>query len=83
MKLMTTSLTAVAAFGILAVANVAANACPGHKNHVSAAVTAPVTDDVVAPATVVDPVQVAEAAQAVLVPASPQGQLPAVDTDQN
>ncbi len=72
MKLMTTSVTALAAFGILAGASLSAAACPAHKNHVTAAVTPPTTqEDVAVPATIVDPVLVAEA-RAAIVPVAPK-----------
>jgi hypothetical protein len=71
MNLMTTSMTALAAFGILAGASLAASACPAHKNHVTAAVTPPVTEDVAAPASAVDPVLIAEA-KAAIVPVAPK-----------
>jgi hypothetical protein len=72
MKLMTTSVTALAAFGILAGASLSAAACPAHKNHVTAAVTPPATqEDVAAPATTVDPVLLAEA-RAAIVPVAPK-----------
>lgn len=72
MKLMTTSVTALAAFGILAGASLSAVACPAHKNHVTAAVTPPAAqEDVAVPATTVDPVMLAEAGVAI-VPAAPK-----------
>lgn len=72
MKLTTTSVTALAAFGILAVASLSATACPAHKNHVTAAVTPPPTqEDVAVPATTVDPVMLAEAGVAI-VPVAPK-----------
>ncbi len=72
MKLMSTSLTTLAAFGIVAGAGVAASACDFHKSHVSAAVTPPATqEDVAAPASTLDPVRLADA-QAVLVPVAPR-----------
>ena len=62
MKLMTTSVTALAAFGILAGASLSAAACDFHKNHVTAAVTPPATqEDVAAPASTVDPMLLADA----------------------
>lgn len=79
MKLMTTSVTA---FGILAGASLSAAACPAHKNHVTAAVTPPATqEDVAAPATIVDPVLFAEA-RAAIVPVAPKEEpLEATATD--
>jgi hypothetical protein len=71
MKLMTASVTALAAFGILAGASLSASACPAHKNHVTAAVTPPVTQDIAAPASAVDPVLIAEA-KAAIVPVAPR-----------
>jgi hypothetical protein len=72
MKLMTTSVTALAAFGILAAASLSAAACPAHKNHVTAAATPPVTqEDVAVPATTVDPFVLAEA-KAAIIPAAPK-----------
>jgi len=72
MKLMTTSVTALAAFGILAGASLSAAACPAHKNHVTAAVTPPATqEDVAVPATTVDPFMLAEAGVAI-VPVAPK-----------
>ncbi|HET7715956.1 MAG TPA: hypothetical protein VFK86_10045 [Bauldia sp.] len=72
MKLMTTSVTAFAAFGILAGASLSALACDFHKSHVTAAATPPATQDQVAvPATAVDPVVLADA-KAKLLPAPPK-----------
>ena len=48
MKLMTTSVTALAVFGILAGASLSAAACEFHKSHVTAAVTPPATQEEVA-----------------------------------
>jgi len=80
MKLMSTSLTTLAAFGIVAGASVAASACDFHKSHVSAAVTPPATqEDVAAPASTLDPVRLADA-QAVLVPVAPREE-PVAETD--
>jgi hypothetical protein len=72
MNLMTTSLTTLAAGGLLAVASVAASACDFHKNHVTAAASPVIQEDVAAPATTVDPMRVADAAKAVLVPVAPR-----------
>jgi hypothetical protein len=73
MKLMTTSVTALAAFGILAGASLSAAACDFHKNHVTAAVTPPATqEEVMVPATAVDPVLLADAAKAAIVPVAPK-----------
>jgi len=72
MKLATTSVTALAAFGILAGASLSASACPFHKNHVTAAATPPATQEqVVVPATAIDPVVLADA-KAAIVPAAPK-----------
>jgi len=81
MNLMSTSLTTLAAFGILAGAGVAASACDYHKNHVSAAATPPAAtqEDAAAPATAIDPVRLADA-QAVLVPVAPREE-PVAETD--
>lgn len=73
MKLMTTSVTALAAFGILAGASLSAGACEFHKNHVTAAATPPAAqEEVAAPATAVDPVLLADAANAAIVPVAPK-----------
>ena len=72
MKLMTTSVTALAALGILAGASLSAAACEFHKNHVTAAVTPPATQEEVAvPATAIDPVLLADA-EVALVPVAPK-----------
>jgi hypothetical protein len=82
MKLMTTSVTALAAFGMLAGAGASATACEFHKSHVTAAVAPPVTqEDVAAPATTVDPVLLAEA-RAAMVPVAPKEEsIEATETD--
>lgn len=73
MKLMTTSVTALAAFGMLAGASLSAAACPAHKNHVTAAASPPVTQEEVAvPATAVDPLMLADAAGVAIVPVAPR-----------
>jgi hypothetical protein len=73
MKLMTTSVTALAAFGILAAASLSATACDFHKSHVTAAVTPPATqEDVAVPASTVDPTLLADAAKAMIVPVPPK-----------
>jgi hypothetical protein len=72
MKLMTTSVTALAAVGILAGASLSATACDFHKGHVTAAVTPPATqEEVVVPATTIDPVLLANA-EVALVPVAPK-----------
>jgi hypothetical protein len=72
MKLMTTSVTMLAAFGMFAGAGLSAAACPAHKNHVTAEAASPATqEDVAAPATIVDPVLLAEA-RAAIVPIAPK-----------
>ena len=72
MKLMTTSVTALATFGILAGASLSAAACEFHKSHVTAAVTPPATQEEVAvPATTIDPVLLADA-EVALVPVAPK-----------
>lgn len=81
MKLMTTSLTTLAAFGIVAVASVAASACDFHKSHVTAAAPAPASDDgATAPASAIDPIRLADA-QAVLVPVAPREE-PVAETEE-
>ena len=73
MKLMTTSVTALAAFGILAGAGLSASACEFGKG-VTAAVTPPaVSEDVTASAPTVDPMLLADASKAMLVPVAPMG----------
>jgi hypothetical protein len=73
MKLMTTSVTALDAFGILAGASLSATACDFHKSHVTAAVTPPATqEDVAVPASTVDPTLLADAAKAMIVPVAPK-----------
>ncbi len=72
MKLMTTSVTALATVGILAGASLSAAACDFHKGHVTAAVSPPATQEEVAvPATIIDPVLLAEAKVAI-VPVAPK-----------
>jgi hypothetical protein len=72
MKLMTTSVTAFAALGILAGASLSASACEYGKKNVTAAVTPPATqENVAAPATTVSPMLLADA-QAALVPVAPR-----------
>ena len=81
MKLMTTSVTTLAAFGILAAASMTASACPFQKNNVTAAATPPATqEDIAAPATSVDPVLLADA-RAALVPVAPREE-PATEASQ-
>ena len=80
MKIMTTSLTTLAAFGIIAGASVAASACDFHKNHVTAAASPATQEDVAAPASAIDPVRLADA-QAVLVPVAPREE-PATETEE-
>jgi hypothetical protein len=81
MKFMTTSLTTLAAVGILAAASTVASACPFQKNNVTAAAPPPATqEDVAAPATIVDPVLLADA-RAALVPVAPREQ-PVAETSQ-
>ena len=82
MKLMTTSVTVLAAFGMLAGAGLSAAACEFHKNHVTAAVAPPaVEEDVAASATTVDPVLLAEA-RAAIVPVAPKEEpIEASETD--
>ena len=73
MKLMTTSVTALAACGILAGASLSAAACDFHKNHVTAAATSPASqEDVAAPASTVDPMLLADATKAAIVPVAPK-----------
>lgn len=73
MKLMTTSMTALAAFDIVAGASLSASACEFHKSHVTAAVTPPAAqEEAVVPATTVDPVLLADAAKAAIVPVAPK-----------
>jgi hypothetical protein len=73
MKLMTTSVTALAAFGMIAGASLSAAACEFHKSHVTAAVTPPAApDDVAVPATTVDPMLLADAAKSAIVPVAPK-----------
>ena len=72
MKLMTTSVTALAALGILTGASLSAAACEFHKNRVTAAVTPQATQEEVAvPATAIDPVLLADA-EVALVPVAPK-----------
>lgn len=71
MKFMTTSLTTLAAVGMLVAAGSVASACPAHKNHVTAAAQPATQDDVAAPATAVDPVLVADT-RAALAPVPPR-----------
>ena len=81
MKPMSTSLTTVAAFGILAAATTVAAACPFQKNNVTAAAPPPATqEDVAAPASTVDPIRLADA-QAMLVPVAPREE-PVAETAQ-
>jgi hypothetical protein len=72
MKLMTTSVTAFAALGVLAGASLSASACEFGKKNVTAAVTPPaIQDEVAAPASTISPVLLADA-QAALVPTAPR-----------
>ena len=72
MKLMTTSVTAFAAIGILAGVSLSASACVLHKGHVTAAVSPPAQlEEVAVPATTIDPVLLADA-EVVLVPVAPK-----------
>jgi len=72
MKLMTTSVTTLAAVGILAGASLSATACEFHKGQVNAAATPPATQEKVAVrATTIDPVLLANA-EAALVPVAPK-----------
>jgi hypothetical protein len=73
MKLMTTSVTVLAAFGLLAGASLTASACDFHKSHVTASAAPPAVEETATvPATSVDPVLVAQAAKAVILPAAPK-----------
>jgi hypothetical protein len=83
MKIKTTSAFVLAACGLVAAASLPAGACEFHKNHVTAAVNPPpVEETVAAPATTVDPMVLADAAKAVLVPVAPREEsLEAVETD--
>ncbi len=82
MKFMTTSVTAFAALAVLAGASLSAGACEFGKKNVTAAVTPPAgQEDVVAPATAVSPVLLADA-RAALVPVAPREEsLEAAATD--
>ena len=81
MKPMSTPLTTLAAFGILAMASTVASACPFQKNSVTAAAPPPATqEDVAAPASAIDLVQLADA-RAVLVPVAPREE-PVAETEQ-
>ena len=81
MKMMSTSLTMLAAFGVLAGASVAASACEFKKSNVTAVATPPATqEDVAAPASSIDPVLLADA-RAVLVPVAPREE-PATETEE-
>jgi len=71
MKLVSTSVTAVAAIGILAGVGVAASACEWHKTHVTAS-AAPVEQEAVLPASTVDPVVIAELSDKAIVPRKPE-----------
>ena len=73
MKIVSTSVTALAAIGIVAGAGLAASACEWHESHVTAAVTpAPAEEEVAAPATAIDPVLLAELGDEALVPRKPE-----------
>ncbi|SDB05169.1 hypothetical protein [Bauldia litoralis] len=73
MKIVSTSVTALTAFGIIAGASVAASACEWHKSHVTAAARpAPVKEEVAAPATTIDPMQIADMGGEALVPRKPE-----------
>jgi hypothetical protein len=73
MKIVSTSVTALAAIGILAGASVAASACEWHKSHVTTAATpAPVEQEIAAPATQIDPVLLADLRTVAIVPRPPE-----------
>ncbi|MCB1495605.1 MAG: hypothetical protein KDJ86_07465 [Bauldia sp.] len=71
MKLVSTSVTALAAIGIVAGASVAASACEWHKSHVTAS-AAPVEQEATLPASTVDPVVMAELGDEAIVPRKPE-----------
>lgn len=73
MKIVSTSVTALAAIGILAGASVGASACEWQKSQVNAAATsAPVEEEMAAPATQIDPVLLADLGTAAIVPRPPE-----------
>ncbi len=81
MKIATTSVTVLAAFGFVAGASLAASACDFHAN-VTAAATPPAAtvDQAAVPATAVDPFVLAKFEKAAIVPVAPKEE-PAVETD--
>jgi len=73
MKVVSTSVTALAAISFVAGASIAASACEWHATHVTAAATPPpVEEQTAAPATKVDPVVVAELGKAAILPQPPK-----------
>ncbi len=73
MRIVSTSVTALAAIGFIAGAPIAASACEWHAMNVTAAATpAPTKEDVAAPATNVDRVKLAELGKAAIVPQKPE-----------
>jgi hypothetical protein len=73
MKVVTTSIAAIAAVGLVFGVGASALACDFHAQQVTAAVApTPSTDNASVPATAVDPVHLARLEKAAILPAAPK-----------
>jgi hypothetical protein len=72
MKVLSTSVTVLAAISFVVGASFAASACEWHMQATAAVTPAPTKEQTAAPATKVDPVVVAELGKAAIVPQPPK-----------
>jgi len=72
MKVLSTSVTVLAAISFVAGASIAASACEWHVQATAAATPAPAKEQTATTATKVDPVVVAELGKAAIVPQPPK-----------
>lgn len=82
MKIISTSVTALAAISFVAGTTFAASACEWHMQNTAAAKPAPTEEQATAPATKLDPVVVAELGKAAIVPQPPKEDVLQQETEQ-